>query len=249
MVVVLENRASTQIDGSGAAPYLNQLLTRSAVLTRSRALTHPSQPNYLALFSGSTHGVTDDRCPLQLGNQPNLARQLLDAGFSFTGYAESMPTPGFTGCSAGRYAAKHVPWAHFSNVPPSLSQPGSAFPTDFSTLPRVAFLIPDLCGDMHDCSISTGDAWVRTHLDAYATWARDHNSLLVITFDEDDSSSDNRILTLVTGAGVTPGRYPQPVNHYSVLATIEDCFGLPRLGGAATAVAVMAVPACQRGTG
>jgi acid phosphatase len=236
LVVVLENKADSQIEGNPAAPYLNGLLAGSAVMTASRAVTHPSQPNYLALFSGSTQGVTDDHCPLNLGPGPNLGRQLLDAGLTFTGYSEDLPSVGFTGCSSDNsYAAKHSPWVNFSNLPPTVNQPASAMPSDYASLPTVAFLIPNLCHDMHDCSVATGDAWMRDHVDPYVRWAREHNSLLVVTFDEDDNHSDNRILTFVTGAGIRPGRYGQPLDHYGVLATIEDWYGLPRLGQAATA--------------
>src|SRR5215475_11631332 len=155
LVVVLENKANTQVEGNPAAPYLNGLLADSAVLTGSHAVTHPSEPNYLALFSGSTQGVTDDHCPLNLGARPNLGRQLLDAGLSFAGYSEDLPSVGFTGCSsANSYAAKHSPWVHFSNLPPTTNQPYTAMPTDFAALPTVAFLIPNLCHDMHDCSVA-----------------------------------------------------------------------------------------------
>jgi acid phosphatase len=88
---------------------------------------------------------------------------------------------------------------------------------------------------MHDCSVSTGDSWLRDHLDSYARWAREHNSLLVVTFDEDDSSADNRILTLVAGAGVRPGRYGQPVDHYRLLSTVEHLYGLTPPGVSGTA--------------
>jgi phosphatidylinositol-3-phosphatase len=241
VVVVLENKASAQIDGSPAAPYLNSLMAGSAVLTQSRAVAHPSEPNYLALFSGSTHHITDDRCPLALGNQPNLGRQLIDAGLTFTGYSEGLPAVGFAGCSSGRYAAKHNPWNDFSNLPAAANQPASAFPSDFTRLPTVAFLIPDLCNDMHDCSVGTGDSWMRSHLDSYARWARDNNSLLMVTFDEDDNASDNHILTFVSGAAVRPGRYGQPIDHYGVLATIEDFYGLKRIASAATATPITGI--------
>ena len=138
------------------------------------------------------------------------------------------------GCSSGRYAAKHSPWVHFGNLPPAVNQPGTSFPTDFTQLPTVAFLIPDLCHDMHDCSVAIGDSWLHEHVEPYAVWARTHNSLLIVTFDEDDNTADNRILTFVAGAGVRPGRYSQPVNHYGILSTGENLLGLPPSGAAAT---------------
>jgi len=80
LIVVFENKAFSQLDGSGRAPYLNALMARSAVYTDFHAETHPSQPNYIALFSGDTHGVTSDSCPVRLHGTPNLGRQLLDTG-------------------------------------------------------------------------------------------------------------------------------------------------------------------------
>ncbi|WP_426503176.1 alkaline phosphatase family protein [Dactylosporangium sp. McL0621] len=235
VVVVFENKADRQIAGSADAPYLNTLMARAAVFTDAHGITHPSQPNYLALFSGSTQGVTDDHCPVRAGAAPNLAQQLQATGRTFTGYSEDLPAPGFRGCSSGRYAAKHNPWADFDTVPAEANQPFSAWPADPASLPTVAFLIPNLCNDMHDCGIATGDAWARAHLDAYVRWAGTHDSWLIVTFDEDDGRAGNRILTLVAGAGVTPGPRTGRVDHYSVLRTIEDRYGLTPLGAAATA--------------
>jgi len=235
LIVVFENKAFSQLDGSGRAPYLNALMARSAVYTDFHAETHPSQPNYIALFSGDTHGVTSDSCPVRLHGTPNLGRQLLDTGRTFAGYSEAMPGPGYTGCAAGRYAAKHNPWVDFDNVPATANQPASAMPSDYAALPTVSFLIPDLCNDMHDCPISTGDAWARAHLEPYVQWARAHNSALVVTFDEDDGSENNRILTLISGARTTPGRYGVAATHYGLLATVEAWYGLARLGRAAAA--------------
>ena len=88
---------------------------------------------------------------------------------------------------------------------------------------------------MHDGSVAAGDAWLRTHLDAYARWARTHNSLLIVTFDEDDRSASNQIPTLFAGPMVKPGSYGERITHYSVLRTVEDMYGLPCVGAACTA--------------
>ena len=235
VVVIFENKAYRQVAGSADAPYLNGLLSRSAVFSNAHGVAHPSQPNYLALFSGSTQGVTDDHCPVTVTGKPNLAEQLIAAGDTFTGYAEDLPSAGYRGCSTGRYAAKHNPWADFDNVPAGADQPYSAWPGDLATLPTVAFVVPNLCNDMHDCPISTGDGWARTHLEPYLHWADTHDSLLVVTFDENDGSSGNQILTIVAGARVSPGVRTESVNHYSILRTIEDRYGLPAIGAATNA--------------
>jgi phosphatidylinositol-3-phosphatase len=185
--------------------------------------------------------VTDDHCPVDAGDRPNLARSLLDKGFSFTGYSEGLPAVGSRACTAGRYAAKHNPWADFGNVPASANQPFSSFPASFDKLPTVSFVVPDLCDDMHDCAIGTGDGWAAAHLDGYRRWAPDHHSLLIVTFDEDDDSAGNQILTVVSGAGVRPASYPQRVDHYTVLRAIEDCLGLPPVGASASAARLTAL--------
>jgi acid phosphatase len=240
-VVIFENKSYQQVVQSAQASWLRGLIATSALFTDSHAVAHPSQPNYLALFSGSTQSVTDDHCPVNLTGRPNLARQLLDAGLSFTGYSEDLPGPGSRACTHGGYAAKHNPWADFDNVPAAASQPYTSFPTSFDSLPTVSFVVPNLCDDMHDCSVGTGDAWARAHLEAYRQWASAHRSVLIVTFDEDDNSADNHILTLVNGAGVRPGTYPARIDHYGLLRAIEDCYGLAPLGAAATAARVTAV--------
>ncbi|HEY3478130.1 MAG TPA: alkaline phosphatase family protein, partial [Streptomyces sp.] len=118
-------------------------------------------------------------------------------------------------------------------------QPFTAFPSDFSQLPTVSWVIPNLCDDMHNCSIATGDTWLKSHLDSYVQWAKTHNSLLITTFDEDDSStSANRIATFVNGQPVKAGAYAEHIDHFSVLRTIEDMYGLPYAGAAAQATSI-----------
>jgi hypothetical protein len=235
LIVVFENKAFSHEVGNTHAPYLNSLLARSAVFTQSYAITHPSQPNYLALFSGSTQGVTSDRCLHRFHGVPSLGSQLIAAGFTFTGYSEDLPYAGYRGCTDGRYAAKHNPWVNFDTVPDSANQPYSAVPTDYTQLPTVSFVIPDLCNDMHDCGTAAGDSWASANIEPYLQWAQTHNSLLLITYDEDDKSAGNHILTVIAGQDIRPGQYAQRITHYSVLRTLEDLFGLQPLGHAAEA--------------
>jgi hypothetical protein len=238
VVAIFENKAYRQIKGNPQAPYLNALMSEAATFTNAHAETHPSQPNYIALFSGSTQGVTDDRCLGSFHGRPNLGSQLIDAGYTFAGYSEDLPSPGYTGCTHGRYAAKHNPWVDFDNIPAAANQPYTAWPADLGRLPIVSFIVPNLCDDMHDCGVGTGDAWAKAHLDPYLRWAATHNSLLIVTFDENDGESGNQILTLIAGAGVTPAVHTEPINHYSLLRTIEFWYGLAPIGGAAAATPV-----------
>ncbi len=233
VVVVLENHAYSEVIGNSAAPFINTLAAHGAVFTDSHAITHPSEPNYLALFSGSTQGVSSDSCPNEF-TAHNLGADLISAGKTFAGYSEDLPSIGSEVCSAGEYARKHVPWTNFRNVPGSVSKPFTSFPAaDFASLPTVSFVIPNLCNDMHDCSVATGDTWLRAHIGPYATWAMTHDSLLIITWDEDDGSQANQIPTIFAGQPVKPGRYGELITHYSVLATLEAAYDLPRDANAA----------------
>jgi acid phosphatase len=207
-------------------------------MTASHGVTHPSQPNYLALWSGSTQGVTDNRCDANFGSRPSLGSQLLGARLSVRSYQEGLPSAGSLVCTSGSYARKHNPLADFDATKDAAHDvPFSAFPTDFSTLPTVSFVTPNLVNDMHDGSIAQGDAWLKSHLGAYATWAQTHNSLLIVTFDEDDRTSGNHIYTALVGQHVQQGATSaQPITHVNVLHTIEQAYGLSQLGGAAAPI-------------
>ncbi|OBG30979.1 acid phosphatase [Mycobacterium sp. E3198] len=242
VIVIEENRAAAHIIGNSSAPFINALAAGGANMAQSFAETHPSEPNYLALFAGSTLGLTSDACPVNGGATPNLATELLSAGYTFAGYAEGLPAVGSTVCGAGKYARKHVPWANFTNVPAANSLPFSAFPAgNYAALPTVSFVIPNNDDNMHDGSIAQGDAWLSRELTGYANWAVANNSLLIVTWDEDDGGPRNQIPTIIYGGHVQPGTYTEQINHYSVLATLEQMYGLPRLGYAATAAPIATI--------
>jgi len=242
VIVVEENRSESNIIGSKSTPFINALAANGANMAQSFAEAHPSEPNYLALFAGSTFGVTKDACPVNGGAVPNLGSELLAAGYTFIGYAEGLPAVGSTACSAGKYARKHVPWANFSNVPPANSLPFSAFPMgNYANLPTVSFVIPNNDDNMHDGSVAQGDAWLSQQLSGYANWAVANNSLLILTWDEDDGGPRNQIPTVIYGAHVQPGTYNEPISHYSVLSTLEQMYGLPKTGNAANAAPIATI--------
>ncbi|MEV5437068.1 alkaline phosphatase family protein [Streptomyces sp. NPDC052682] len=236
VVVVEENRSYEDIIGAPQAPYLNQLARQGANLTQFYAITYPSQPNYLALFSGSTQGVKGNDCPNDFTGR-NLATELLQADLTFVGYAESLPAAGYTGCTSGPYVRRHNPWVNFTQLPTSINRPWTDFPRDFSDLPTVSFVVPNLDNDMHDGSVRRADTWLRENLGNYARWAMTHNSLLVVTWDEDEGGEDedNQIPTILVGEQVEPGDYSQPNNLYGLLRTLLDAYDLDPLGHSAEA--------------
>jgi hypothetical protein len=242
VIVIMENRGASQIIGSPEAPYFNRLSRQSALFTQSFAVSHPSQPNYLALFSGDTQQIDDNRCPVTI-QRANLGQQLIDAGKTFIGFSEGLPETGFTGCTASTgYVRKHAPWVNFPSLPPNVGQPMTAFPKwHFDQLPTLAIVVPNLDNDMHDGSVARGDAWLETNLDSYVQWSRTHNALLIVTWDEDDLNHDNHIPTLFYGPMVKPGVYGGRITHYNVLRTLEAIYGLPYAGQAANATTISGI--------
>ena len=240
VVAVVENHSYGEVLGTGRSRFLDSLAATGAVLTESYAVTHPSEPNYLALFSGSTQGLSDDSCPHSYSG-PNLASALTADGKTFTGYSEGLPAAGFTGCESGAYVRKHNPWVDFPAVASDLNQPMTSFPSDFTRLPTVSFVIPNLDNDMHDGSVRQGDQWLQAHLGGYARWASTHNSLLIITADEDDRGHSNQIPTIVVGAHVNAVPSSVRVDHYGVLRTILESLDLQPFEQAVTAQPVTTV--------
>lgn len=240
VVVLEENHAYSQIIGSPDAPYINTLASEGALFTQSYAITHPSQPNYLALFSGSTQGVTSDSCP-HVFSAANLGSELIASGKTFTGFAEGLPSAGSEVCDSGEYARKHSPWTDFSNVPTKDNQPFSKFPSDFANLPTISWVIPDLDDDMHDGTVQQGDSWLQAHLQEYVAWAKKNNSLLIITWDEDDDTTVNKIATIFVGPMVKPGKYSMKITHYNVLRTLEAMYGLPYVGKSSSVTTITGV--------
>lgn len=238
VIVIEENHAFAQVIDSPAAPYLNALARKGALLTSSYAVTHPSQPNYIALFAGTFEGVNGNTCPTLL-TAPNLSSTLALAGHSFIGYSEDLPATGAVDCIAGAYARKHNPWVNWqmsplNTIPAASNRPLTDFPSDFSKLPTVSIIVPNQQNDMHDGQdpdrIQRADQWLQARLERYVDWAQTHNSLLIITWDEDNGKSDNHIPTIFVGPMVRAGRYGEPTNHYGVLRTITDMYGAEPVG-------------------
>jgi hypothetical protein len=246
ITIVMENQEYGEVIGSGDAPYINRLARRYGLATHSYGVSHPSLPDYLALTSGATHGIASD-CTSCHVDARNIVDQLEAARIGWKAYMEDMPRPCFRGAGAGGYAKKHDPFAYYDHVVGNPQRCRRIVPlTQLSadlrrgTLPTYAFVSPNLCDDMHDCSVSTGDHFL-SHLVPVLLRALGPEGYLVLTWDEGSSgrgccggSQGGQIATIVAGRPVRPGaRADRPVDHYGVLATVEDTLGLSRLGAAA----------------
>jgi|CXWL01.1.fsa_nt_gi acid phosphatase len=255
VIVIEENHGFSQIIDAPDAPFINALAKQGALLTQSFGVTHPSQPNYLALFSGSLQGLEQalekerNSCPHQF-QTPNLGSSLLAAGLSFSGYSEGLPEEGAVICQVGPYRRKHNPWVNWQGsvlygLPASTNRPLTSFPDHYAVLPTVSIVVPNQEFDMHDGMdpdrIRLADAWLKRQLEGYVAWARTHNSLLIVTWDEDNGKEGNRIPTILVGPMVCPGRYDQRITHYHVLRTIEEMYGLSYAGHSADVEAIRGV--------
>lgn len=239
-LVVFENKGEGEIVGSPDAPYLNELGSQYGVSIDYQAIAHPSQPNYLALFSGSPQGVFDDD-PHDL-SAANLADRLDAAGKEWRLHAEGIPAePCFTGATwtdgpdgPGVYVRKHNPAISFTSISGS-SQRCANIEGLASFDPAAAdftLIVPNMCHVMHDCPVATGDAWLREFLPRILespSWQ--DGGVVFITFDEGaERSRRNEVPTFVIARDVPPGmRSPVAHNHFSLLRTIEDGLGVPCL--------------------
>ena len=265
VIVIEENKDYSEVVGNKEAPYINSVLVREgANLTQMFAEEHSSEGNYFWLFSGSNQnvgyhdGIPDSRSNANYPFQSaNLGQQLIEKAYTFKGYSESLPEIGDTVSRAKNYARKHVPWISFGNLPDGNTESTSTnlqleqFPADFSKLPTVSIVIPNLIDDMHSgeraSRVKNGDTWLKENIDKYYRWAKTHNSLLIITFDENDNrihysgltdpantqnEIKNRIPTIIAGAHIKHGDYPEGigVTHVNLLRTLEAIYGLPRAG-------------------
>jgi phosphatidylinositol-3-phosphatase len=246
IVMVMENEESSDIVGNPAARYANALIRRYGLATRSFAVSHPSLPNYLALTSGSTHGIASD-CTECGVDAANIVDQLEAARISWKAYLEDEPSTCFPGAGAGGYAKKHNPFIHYADIAGSPRRCGhlvgfTALASDLSagTLPTYAWISPNLCDDGHDCGVAGGDRFLARTVPALLHELGPHG-FLIVTWDEGSSdrgccgssAHGGHIATILAGAQVRRGaRESTPVDHYGVLATVEEALGLPLLSGA-----------------
>ncbi|HEX8025196.1 MAG TPA: alkaline phosphatase family protein [Candidatus Limnocylindrales bacterium] len=247
-VILMENEESTSIIGNSSAPYINGLATQYGYTTNYTAVSHPSEPNYLALWSGSTQGVTDDGV-YNFATGTTLADQIESAGKSWHVAAQNLPvTSCYAGATAsggpdgtGTYARKHEPAISWTSVSGNSTR-CLAHITDFShfdpNLGNFWFIVPNLCNDMHDCSIATGDTFLKSWLPTILNSAAFTNGVVFLTWDEGSTSTGGggQVATVVISPLAKTGFSSATAHtHYSLLRTIENGWGLPCLANACSA--------------
>jgi hypothetical protein len=236
VLIVLENHEYSSIVGSSSARWLNRsFIRRGTLFTTYHATHHPSLPNYLAMTSGTTSGCRSDTCPRRTYRTDNIFHQLSHAGIGWAGWIESMPSR-CSLSSSGTYAVKHNPPAYYASLFPRLCRTRDRrYPGHLpAQLRPFTFVSPNVCHDMHSCSIGVGDRWLAAHVPPL--WKR--GAIVIITFDEGSSGTGGggHVMTAIAGPHVPRSRRNhRSYSHYGLLAGLEHWFGLPRLHRAATA--------------
>lgn len=230
-------------------PYLASLSAVYGHTTDYHALAHPSLPNYLGLVGGSTFGVTDDAPPAAHPLPgPSVFDQAIAAGRTARAYIESMPSPCALS-SSGRYAVRHNPWAYFADSTerahcqaydlPAGGPSSGPLHDDVAagTLPTLGWVTPDLCNDGHDCPLGVADDWLRTWLPVIMDGPdfRGGRLAIIVTFDEDEGTQANTVLTTVIAPGVGHAVRATPCSHYCWTRYADDLAGAPPLNLAAGA--------------
>lgn len=233
-LIVMENHTPKE---ALTGPFTASLVASSGVAANYSAITHPSVPNYLALTSGQTWGVTDDS--YHALPQTDLGDQLTIGGVTWRAYMEGLTDRGCLD-SPFPYDPGHNPFAFYGGRCSSNVVPFTSLSSDLAQgTPMFSWISPNDCNNGHSCAVSVSDSWLRdtvTLITSSDAWKA--NGILFVTWDEDDGRGDNHVLTMV----ITPAQKPLvsnvPYNHYSLLATIEDLLGVSRLGEAAGAHAM-----------
>jgi hypothetical protein len=234
----MENKEYTSITAS-AAPYMTSFAANGRYFSNFWGVTHPSLPNYLAFASGGTQGKsgTNDISAGEI-NANNIWNQLQRAKIPWKVYQEDMPSACYSGSSSGDYVLRHNPAIPFANVffKPKCKRVVPLSALDVTNLPQISFITPNLCNDMHDCSVTTGDTW----LSKLVPQLLGAGVNVFISFDEGSTSTNGggHIWTAMDGPNISTSTNSTFFNHYSVLAALEDMFGRKRLGSAASATPV-----------
>lgn len=245
IVLMFENKEYSSIIGKSNLPNFNNLASQNTLLTNSYAIAHPSLTNYIAFTSGSTQGITSNctHCFLKV---TNIADSIEASGRTWRGYMESMPSPCYIG-NSGLYVQKHNPFVYYDDIRKNSTRcaqgvvPLTQLDADLqnNTLPNFSWITPNQCNNSHDCSSTVADKFLGDQVNKIITSpAFDQNSLLIITYDEGSSSATccgvssggGRIVTILISPLAKPGfQDATPYNHYSVLKTIEESWGMPHL--------------------
>jgi phosphatidylinositol-3-phosphatase len=243
IVILMENHSYSEV--MGHAPFITAMAKRCGLAANYHAITHPSLPNYLALTSGSIHGIHSDCQPQSCSiGGPNIFSQLSRHGLRWRSYAESMPSSCDRG-SNGLYAARHVPAVYYVRLRAGCRRHVRSLgkvttgrlhvALHSGHAPAFMFVTPNLCDDMHDCSLATGDRWLARWIPmivASRTYRHGHTAILIV-WDE-GGANHNQVPLIAISPYTKPGTVSRrAMTHFSLLRATERMLGIRRYLGKA----------------
>jgi phosphatidylinositol-3-phosphatase len=240
LVFVVENHSMDEMRAD--MPWTYALAQQYGYATDYRAMTHPSLPNYLAIAGGSTFGIADDNDPSSHPIPgPSVFGDALRAGLTAKVYADAMPSPCYP-TSVGEYAVRHNPWTYFPSehaqcATYDVTMAGFAGDVRSGRLPDAGMVVPDVCHDAHDCSLSVADTWLRQEVGLAMSGPdfRAGRLAIVITADEDDGSQGNTVLTVVVHPSLHGAVVSTPLSQLSLSRLYSEVLGTAPLRDAASA--------------
>ena len=233
--VLMENKAYGQVIGSSQAPYVNSLANTYGLATNYSAVSHPSLPNYIALTSGSTQGITDDSDPSSHPlTVPSIFSEL--PGGQSRSLEQDMPTSCDQG-NSGNYAVRHDPEAYYTNLGSDCGNLDVPFGSSPDLSAKFTFITPNVCNDMHDCGVGTGDSFLQSYVPQLMATSQYQagTTAIFIVWDEDDGSANNQVPLIVISPYTHGVKDGTSYTHYSLLKTTEQLLGVPQLANAGSA--------------
>lgn len=245
LVIMEENHGPAEVFPSGM-PYLWHLARRYGYASDWSAITHPSLPNYLAIFSGSAFNDPPD-CGPGPGctyPAPSVFGQAVALGKTARAYEESMPSP-CDRSDSGTYAVRHNPWAYIpreaaacrsGDVPAGTPSAGAlASAVQAGTLPNVGLITPNLVNDAHDGTLGQADAWLRRWIPVIMSGPDWQHGRLAIAVVFDEGEPGLQVPFVLIAPGLSGAVTRQPLDHYALTRLIDQVIGAPPLRQAARA--------------
>ncbi|KAF9413976.1 hypothetical protein BGZ76_004946 [Entomortierella beljakovae] len=239
-IIFLEN---TDYAKAASDSILETYLPQGILLDNYYSVTHPSEPNYVAVTGGDYFGMADDALYHIPSNITTIVDLLEEKSLTWKAYQQDAPTPCFTDFQFnGLYFRKHNPFIIYDSIANNATRcnnvvPATQLDDDIAAgnLPNYSFYTPNMINDGHNTTVANASKWLDTFLPPLLNNMKFlDNTLVVLTFDEADTYPiANKVWTMLLGDVVNSLKNTTDstfYTHYSLLSTIESNWDLGNLG-------------------
>ncbi|KAF8272437.1 phosphoesterase family-domain-containing protein [Lactarius quietus] len=252
--IILEN---TDFATANSTATFANLTTQGILLDQYYAVTHPSEPNYIASVGGDFWGLGDDNLYHIPPNISTIVDLLAAKDISWASYQENMPADGYEGFNFSSvnylnasaapytfYVRKHNGLIIYDSIASNETRRANirnfndfAVDCNASAIPQWVWVTPNMLDDGHDTTIDYTASWLDFWLLPLLndTNFNDNRTLILLTFDETETYTINNQIYAVLLGGAIPDTLRGSVDstyytHYSSLSTVEANWGLGSLG-------------------